>query len=556
MMNARVRGIEDNRISFTRNGEAGTVAAELIVGADGRASVVRRSLDLSTRPQTYSRMLGVLLNDVTLPFEGFGHVICADRSPILVYRLGEHSVRLIVDVPSGYSTRDMVDALAGSYADCLPDTLGPAFLEALHRGRFLAATNALRLRQTYGTPGRVLIGDAAGHYHPLTAAGMTLGFGDAFTLAESGDFHDFSQRRLQETRAPQLLAMGLYEVFADRNAETAALRQTIYRQWREKPAIRDRTIRLLACEDTSIMSLSRACGATAARAVAKEITQSYKPSALRRTRHIVFALTVRFLSLGRGMRQLRRAGGVQAKEERARATLSHAFPVSMPRRSTDPKPGGVEETDPPDASSALRSATAHLLSLQRNDGSWEGEVVWCPMLTAQYVLLHHIMEQPLDPDRRRLVLRSFERTRLEGGAWGMHEHSPPHLFVTTLVYVAARLLGVERNDPLIAPAGRFLHAEGVLNIPTWGKFWLALLNLYDWRGRQPRAAGAVAAAPPVAAASLELVLPHTAHLHGDGGHLPGAVPSTRHARDRITAGGAVPRGVRQHGLPRVPQPAA
>ena len=397
--------------------------------------------------------------------------------------VGESSARLIVDVPAGYSTRDMIDTLAGSYADSLPGTLGPAFLEALREGRFLAATNALRPRHTYGTPGRVLIGDAAGHYHPLTAAGMTLGFGDAFTLAEGGDYRDFANRRLQETRAPELLAMGLYEVFADRAVEAAALRHTIYRQWRDKPAIRDRTIRLLACEDTSVVSLSWAVGATAARALATEIKKCYKPSAWRRTRPVVRAIAVRFLSLGRGMLQLRKSGGVTEREERARATLSKAFPVSM--RGTDPKPGNIEESSPPDASAALSSSAAHLLSLQRDDGSWEGEVVWCPMLTAQYVLLHHITDQPLDAGRRRLVLRSFEHTRLEGGAWGLHEHSPPHLFVTTLVYVAARLLGVESDDPLIAPARRFLQTEGVLNIPTWGKFWLALLNLYDWRGVNP-----------------------------------------------------------------------
>ncbi len=112
-------------------------------------------------------------------------------------------------------------------------------------------------------------------------------------------------------------------------------------------------------------------------------------------------------------------------------------------------------------------------------------MVWCPMLTAQYVLLHHILERPLEPVRRRLVLRSFEHTRLEGGCWGLHEHSRPHLFVTALVYVAARLVGVEPEDPLVAPARRFLQEEGVLGIPSWGKFWLALLNLYEWRGLNP-----------------------------------------------------------------------
>ncbi len=136
----------------------------------------------------------------------------------------------------------------------------------------------------------------------------------------------------------------------------------------------------------------------------------------------------------------------------------------------------------PDARSALRRAAERLLHLQGADGSFEGEVVWCPMLSAQYVLLHHMIGRPLGSDRRRRVLRYFERTRLDGGLWSLHEHEPPSLFVTTLVYVSARLLGVERGDPLIEPARRFLQEEGVLGIPTWGKFWLALLNLYDWRG--------------------------------------------------------------------------
>ncbi len=136
----------------------------------------------------------------------------------------------------------------------------------------------------------------------------------------------------------------------------------------------------------------------------------------------------------------------------------------------------------PDASLPLKMAAQRLLHLQSEDGSFEGEVVWCPMLSAQYVLLHHILGRPLDPVRRRRILRYFQRSRLEGGLWSLHEHEPPNLFVTTLVYVSARLLRVEPDDPLIEPARRFLRKEGVLGIPTWGKFWLALLNLYDWRG--------------------------------------------------------------------------
>ncbi len=138
-----------------------------------------------------------------------------------------------------------------------------------------------------------------------------------------------------------------------------------------------------------------------------------------------------------------------------------------------------------DARPALERATERLLDQQGSDGSFEGEVVWCPILSAQYVLLHHIIGQQLSPERRQSVLRYFQQSQLPGGLWGLGDHGPPKLFVTTLVYVAARLLGTEPTDPLIEPARRFLQKENVLTIPSWGKFWLALVNLYDWRGINP-----------------------------------------------------------------------
>ena len=107
------------------------------------------------------------------------------------------------------------------------------------------------------------------------------------------------------------------------------------------------------------------------------------------------------------------------------------------------------------------------------------------MLTAQYVLVRYIVGRPVDPKRSRLLLRYFERTQDREGLWGFHEQAHPHLFITTLVYVAVRILGVQRYDPRIKRAYYFIRASGITNIPSWGKFWLALLNLYDWRGLNP-----------------------------------------------------------------------
>ncbi len=481
---ARVNAVEDERLAYSNNGTVHTLDAARIIGADGRASIVRQSLGLSTDPMLCSRMLGITVSDVSLPFEGHGHVLLGGPGPILAYGLAKGCVRIIVDVPLDRWTRqDRIGFLTESYAVLLPEALRPGFVEAVRAGQFHVAANQLRPRVTYGTPRRVLIGDAAGHYHPMTAVGMTLGFGDALALAESGSFREFAAGRFRATQVPELLAMGLYEVFADHRAEAVAMRHAVYRGLRTNSYYRDRTTRILACEDRSALEMGLAFFATAARAAAVEIPLSLRRFAPRRGLKIFGALTVRLLWLLRWalqLRQSRRQGG--RNDERALDSLARALLHSMPPRPHASGSGRPNDSESADAGPALRSATAHLLSLQGEDGGWEGEMVWCPMLTAQYVLLHHIIGQPLEPGRRRRVLRSFERTRLDGGAWGLHEHSTPHLFVTSLVYVAARLLGVERDDPLVEPARRFIQAEGILGIPSWGKFWLALLNLYDWRG--------------------------------------------------------------------------
>lgn len=135
---------------------------------------------------------------------------------------------------------------------------------------------------------------------------------------------------------------------------------------------------------------------------------------------------------------------------------------------------------------ALQAGVNALIDLQQVDGSWEGEVVWCPMLAAQYVLMCQITQTPIAAERRDAILRQFSTTRLPSGLWGIHEQSQPYLFVTTLVYIAARFLGIASDDPLLVPAQRFIREQGgVCRIPSWGKFWLAMLNLYDWNGLNP-----------------------------------------------------------------------
>jgi len=144
----------------------------------------------------------------------------------------------------------------------------------------------------------------------------------------------------------------------------------------------------------------------------------------------------------------------------------------------------LQREPPPRPGTADRSPKG-LRSASDGHGGWEGEVVWCPMLAAQLVLFARLMGVALSPDREQGLLRQFERTRTSDGLWGLHPLSPPYLFVTTLVYVAARMLGVPPDAPLLERAGAFIRREDVRRIPSWGKLWLALAGLFDWRGVPP-----------------------------------------------------------------------
>ena len=148
----------------------------------------------------------------------------------------------------------------------------------------------------------------------------------------------------------------------------------------------------------------------------------------------------------------------------------------MPEGSLADRPGPVL--------SPHNRARDHLLTLQGEDGAWEGEVVWCTMILSQYVIVCHAAGRPPGDRARADILRHFAITRTPDGGWALHPEGPAQIFTTALAYVALRLLGLGPDDQLTAPARAWLHCQpgGTAAIPTWGKFWLALLDLYGADG--------------------------------------------------------------------------
>jgi lanosterol synthase len=164
----------------------------------------------------------------------------------------------------------------------------------------------------------------------------------------------------------------------------------------------------------------------------------------------------------------------------------------------------VETRRAEEAPKPVERAMGHLLSLQNATGHWEAEMVWNTMLLSQYVLVRRIVggrHWPIEENVRRGIVRHYQVTRRADGSWGMHGEGEGYVFMTALAYVALRVLGLGKDDPLVAPARRWLRAHddhrcappaaqgrrarGVLAIPSWGKFWLAMLGLYEYSGVNP-----------------------------------------------------------------------
>lgn len=507
---ARAMRIDGQLLTYERSRGSLVATAPLLVGASGRVSVAHEALypyapygrDASETAVT--RTASLVLRGIELPFEGWAHVFLGGLGPAVVYRIDHERVRLQLDVPLSVAAGPRSTlALWDGYRIALPPELREPFRDALgaaSSGSPLRPddaihweTNLLRPRQDYGREGLALVGDAVGHHHPLLSIDLVLGIEDACTLADAKSHARWKKERVRDARIPETLAVALYEVLADPSPETVALRRAMFAMWRETPGERLRTMGYVSGQDRSTTRFARSCLATfnaGARNLARQASSTGK---VKGAPKMVAEIARRMTWLGLGAA---RATDVVATDASLRGGRSiedrygAALKVSAARHERET--GSTDELaqrrlrGDHDPKKALEKGVLALVAKQDDDGSFEGEVVWCPMLAAQYVIAWTLLAQPISDERRKNVLRHFEDTLLPSGTWGLHELSPPVLFVTTLVYVAARMLGVAPNDPLLERAGAFLRLEGgAASIPSWGKLWLALCGLYEWDGVSP-----------------------------------------------------------------------
>ncbi|KAB5570734.1 putative squalene-hopene-cyclase [Coniochaeta sp. 2T2.1] len=137
-------------------------------------------------------------------------------------------------------------------------------------------------------------------------------------------------------------------------------------------------------------------------------------------------------------------------------------------------------------SQALENGWEFLKQLQTKAGTWGANCDGPLFVTSGMVIAMHILGLPMEPAVKQEMIRYMVNTANDDGGWGTYLDSPSNIFGTTVNYIMLRLLGVSAKHEILARARGLISAMGSpLAMPTWGRFWLCLLGLYDWDGMVP-----------------------------------------------------------------------
>ncbi|KAI5059856.1 hypothetical protein GOP47_0026175 [Adiantum capillus-veneris] len=139
-------------------------------------------------------------------------------------------------------------------------------------------------------------------------------------------------------------------------------------------------------------------------------------------------------------------------------------------------------TMPPTLDEAIERSQDFLLSLQYPEGYWWAELEANVTLTAQTIMLYKILgidhKYPIHKMKTYIL-----RTQRAHGGWEIFYGDGGCLSTTIEAYMALRILGVPKTDPVLQKALKLIHSKGgVTKSRMFTKICLALLGCYDWKG--------------------------------------------------------------------------
>ena len=134
----------------------------------------------------------------------------------------------------------------------------------------------------------------------------------------------------------------------------------------------------------------------------------------------------------------------------------------------------------------IQKAVHFYSMLQSEDGHWAGDYGGPHFLLPGLIIVWYVMGQPASMFQQAaldLMISYIFRHQQSDGGWGTHLESPSTMFGTTLMYVAIRCLGVDKDHPVCVRGRRFIQEQGgAVMTSSWAKFYLCILGAMEWEG--------------------------------------------------------------------------
>jgi squalene-hopene/tetraprenyl-beta-curcumene cyclase len=122
----------------------------------------------------------------------------------------------------------------------------------------------------------------------------------------------------------------------------------------------------------------------------------------------------------------------------------------------------------------------HLLSLQAEEGYWQGELEADTTLESDYIYYLHVLGKA-DPERIAKLANYVRRRQLPDGGWPIYPGGPSELNATTKAYFALKLAGDCTDARHMAQARETVHRLGGLeHTNSYVRFYLALIGAVGW----------------------------------------------------------------------------
>jgi 2-polyprenyl-6-methoxyphenol hydroxylase-like FAD-dependent oxidoreductase len=244
---ARVlRGVTDIKVvagnapsvSFSHEGQRLDLKPQLVIGADGRNSSLRKDLGFHMHADEPHNLLGgMLISNMACWPRDMQSLGVEDRLHFLIFPQGADNLRLYACYDFAdrdrFSGRDRQAKLLEAFQlKCLP------FAEQLAAATPIGPFNAFSNEDTWidqpVCPGVVLIGDAAGHNDPVIGQGVSIAARDARLVSEilidakkSGaapDFTPYVEERAERMRRLRILGRLISKIRVEFGPEARARR--------------------------------------------------------------------------------------------------------------------------------------------------------------------------------------------------------------------------------------------------------------------------------------------------------------------------------------------